>query len=73
MESNFVKLSENQNLLLTPFDYDSIMIYGNTAFSKDGMALTMKAKNGQKLLDPYNKNGMTDSDIKRVNTMYKCQ
>ncbi|GFX32814.1 astacin-like metalloprotease toxin 1 [Trichonephila clavipes] len=73
MESNFAKLEPKQNLLLTPFDYDSIMIYGNNAFSKDGTSVTMKAKNGQKLLDPYHKIGMTASDIKRVNMMYNCK
>ncbi|KFM80684.1 Astacin-like metalloprotease toxin, partial [Stegodyphus mimosarum] len=36
LEYNFAKLSPSQNLLLSPFDYGSIMIYGNTAFSKDG-------------------------------------
>ncbi|XP_035213661.1 astacin-like metalloprotease toxin 5 [Stegodyphus dumicola] len=72
MESNFVKLSYAQNLLLTPFDYDSVMIYGNKAFSKDGRSDTMVAKNGQRLLDPYYKQGMTKSDITRVKKMYNC-
>ncbi|CAL1291217.1 unnamed protein product [Larinioides sclopetarius] len=72
MESNFEKLSPSQNILLSPFDYDSIMIYGNEAFSKDGKSHTLDAKNGQKLLYPYNKNGMTESDIQRVRTLYLC-
>ncbi|KFM66189.1 Astacin-like metalloprotease toxin, partial [Stegodyphus mimosarum] len=46
MEHNFDKLKPNQNILYTPFDYDSIMIYGNHAFSKDGTSVTMRAKNG---------------------------
>ncbi|KAF8794421.1 Astacin-like metalloprotease toxin 1 [Argiope bruennichi] len=49
MESNFAKLSPNQNILYTTFDYNSIMIYGNTAFSHNGY-WTMEAKNGQRLL-----------------------
>ena len=73
MESNFIKLKPDQNMLLTPFDYDSIMIYGNLAFSKDGISVTMRAKNGQKLSDPLKKPGMTDSDIRRVKMMYKCK
>ncbi|GBM78201.1 Astacin-like metalloprotease toxin 1 [Araneus ventricosus] len=73
MESNFVKLAPNQNWLITPFDYESIMIYGNHAFSKDGTSITMKAKNGKQLFEPYKKIGMTASDIKRVNTMYECK
>nr|QJD38955.1 astacin-like metalloprotease [Hasarius adansoni] len=70
METQFALLQPNQNLLLTPFDHDSIMLYGNYAFSKDRRSLTMVAKNGKRLLEPYDKNGMTRSDIQRVNKMY---
>ncbi|KAF8793935.1 astacin-like metalloprotease toxin 5 [Argiope bruennichi] len=72
MESNFEKLAPSQNILLSPFDYDSIMIYGNEAFSKDGKSHTLDAKNGQQLLYPYNKTGMTESDIQRVKMLYHC-
>ncbi|XP_015916696.2 astacin-like metalloprotease toxin 5 [Parasteatoda tepidariorum] len=68
---NFFKLDPYQNILYNEFDYDSIMIYGNTAFSKNGQN-TMEAMNGQRLLDPYNKRGMTKSDIDRINAMYNC-
>ncbi|KAF8794422.1 astacin-like metalloprotease toxin 5 [Argiope bruennichi] len=71
MEFNFAKLAPTQNLLLTPFDYDSIMIYGNDAFSKDG-SNTMVAKNGQKLYNPYDKQSLTKSDAERVKKMYNC-
>lgn len=70
--NNFRKLHPHQNLLLTPFDYDSIMIYGNYAFSKDGRSMTMEAKNGQQLLDPFKKNTMTESDFQRIRMLYKC-
>ncbi|GIY10626.1 astacin-like metalloprotease toxin 1 [Caerostris darwini] len=72
MEFNFAKLNPNQNILYTTFDYGSIMIYGNDAFSKDGKSTTMEAKNGQKLLNPFDKQGLTKSDIERVKKMYKC-
>ncbi|XP_015916701.2 astacin-like metalloprotease toxin 5 [Parasteatoda tepidariorum] len=68
---NFFKLSPYQNILYNDFDYDSIMIYGNTAFSKNGQN-TMEARNGQALIDPYTKTEMSKSDIERVNAMYKC-
>ncbi|GIY22743.1 astacin-like metalloprotease toxin 1 [Caerostris darwini] len=71
-EQNFVKLNPNQNILYTAFDYDSIMIYGNKAFSKDGKSTTVKAKNGQKLLEAFQKKSLTESDIKKVKKMYKC-
>ncbi|GFY69513.1 astacin-like metalloprotease toxin 1 [Trichonephila inaurata madagascariensis] len=70
-EYNFDKLAPTQNILYTPFDYDSIMIYGNDAFSKNKQD-TMVAKNGRKLLNPFDKNSMTKSDIDRVNKMYHC-
>ncbi|XP_035205449.1 astacin-like metalloprotease toxin 1, partial [Stegodyphus dumicola] len=72
MEPQFTILRPNQNLLLTPFDYDSIMLYGNYAFSKDNKSMTIAAKDGRPLKEPYQKPGLTSSDIKRVNLMYKC-
>ncbi|PRD17808.1 UNVERIFIED_CONTAM: Astacin-like peptidase p16 [Trichonephila clavipes] len=71
MESNFAKLAPSQNILYTGFDLNSVMIYGNNAFSHNGYA-TMVARNGQRLTEPYEKNGMTQSDITRVNKMYNC-
>ncbi|GFV60871.1 metalloendopeptidase [Trichonephila clavipes] len=74
MRGNFVKLNPSQNWLINAFDYDSIMIYGEYAFSKSPNRLkTMEAKNGKKLLNPYEKQKMTASDIERVKKMYKCQ
>ncbi|XP_035211634.1 astacin-like metalloprotease toxin 4 [Stegodyphus dumicola] len=72
MHFNFQKLHPSQNILYNKFDYDSIMIYGNTAFSKDGKSPTMVARNGQKLLYAWDKSGMNKSDIERVKMMYKC-
>ncbi|GBM42362.1 hypothetical protein AVEN_3071-1 [Araneus ventricosus] len=73
MKGNFIKLKKDQNILINDFDYDSIMIYGNYAFSKKrGVLKTMEAKNGHELLNPYDKTKMTDSDIERVNKLYKC-
>ncbi|KAG8186670.1 hypothetical protein JTE90_014746 [Oedothorax gibbosus] len=72
-KNNFIKLRPNQNILINNFDYDSIMIYGNYAFSRSPNVLkTMEAKNGQTLLNPYAKSSMTPSDIQRVKTLYKC-
>ncbi|GIY20493.1 astacin-like metalloprotease toxin 1 [Caerostris darwini] len=71
-EGNFVKLEPHQNILYTEFDYDSIMIYGNKAFSKDGQSNTIEAKNGQELLPSFQKKSLTESDIVSVKKMYKC-
>ncbi|XP_035211008.1 astacin-like metalloprotease toxin 5 [Stegodyphus dumicola] len=74
MESQFVKLRPKQNQLLTPFDYDSIMLYGETVFSKshyDGLK-TMTAKDGRKLKEVTDKPGLSESDIIRISKLYKC-
>ena len=74
MEDQFVKLRPKQNQLLTPFDFDSIMLYGETVFSKshyDGLK-TMTAKDGRKLQDVGDKPGISKSDIERITKLYKC-
>lgn len=73
-KDQFVKLRPKQNQLLTPFDYDSIMLYGETVFSKshyDGLK-TMTAKDGRKLEEVYDKPGLSESDIERISKLYKC-
>ncbi|UYV76976.1 hypothetical protein LAZ67_14002657 [Cordylochernes scorpioides] len=70
----FHKLAPENNRLLTPFDYKSIMIYGEMAFSKDGLSKTMVDKFGKKkLTDPFQKYGLTLSDITRIRKLYKCE
>ncbi|GFR12632.1 astacin-like metalloprotease toxin 1 [Trichonephila clavata] len=74
MESQFVKLRPKQNQLLTPFDYDSIMLYGETVFSRshyDGLK-TMTAKDGRKLKDVTDKPGLSKDDITRISKLYNC-
>nr|XP_042905003.1 astacin-like metalloprotease toxin 4 isoform X2 [Parasteatoda tepidariorum] len=74
MKSNlndFKKLKPHENILYNSFDYDSIMIYGNKIFTTNGKD-TMVARNGKKLLGPYNKFGMSIADTERVNKMYNC-
>ncbi|GIY23014.1 high choriolytic enzyme 1 [Caerostris extrusa] len=68
----FQKLRPNENRLLTPFDYNSIMLYGEEAFTKQWGLKTMVPKNGQFLPGNYAKPGMTQSDIKRLNMLYNC-
>lgn len=55
------------------FDYESIMLYGKSAFSKDGTSETMVPTNDEvKLLDVNSKKGLSDEDVKRVKELYKC-
>ncbi|KFM82389.1 Astacin-like metalloprotease toxin, partial [Stegodyphus mimosarum] len=51
LEDQFFLLKPQQNRLLTDFDYDSIMLYGEYTFSKQrGVLKTMAAKKGNKRL-----------------------
>jgi hypothetical protein len=71
-EENFRILAENENRLLSHFDYQSIMIYGETSFSKNNLP-TMLAKNKEILTDPYFKTHFTHWDIESINNLYHCR
>ncbi|GFS77284.1 protein SpAN [Nephila pilipes] len=71
-EHNFNKTPPSEELIFTKYDYASIMHYGCYAFSKGYRLKTMEAKNGTPLEEPYNKPGLTNSDITMVNKLYKC-
>ncbi|XP_054711347.1 astacin-like metalloprotease toxin 5 [Uloborus diversus] len=73
-KDQFQKLKPMENRLLDDFDYDSIMLYGERTFSKDGWTKTMTAKEkGVKLLDVYDKKGLSSSDVKRIKKLYECK
>ncbi|PRD24976.1 UNVERIFIED_CONTAM: Astacin-like metalloprotease toxin 1 [Trichonephila clavipes] len=74
-EPQFFKLSPEQNHLLTPFDYDSIMLYGSLTFSKDkaNRLRTMEGKDNRYLKDVNSKNKLSKDDIKRINMLYNCK
>ena len=52
----------------TPYDYDSVMHYGPTAFSINGQN-TIDTKNGE---DIGQRNGFSDLDIIGLNKLYPC-
>ncbi|XP_035230607.1 astacin-like metalloprotease toxin 4 isoform X1 [Stegodyphus dumicola] len=74
LEDQFFLLKPEQNLLLTDFDYDSIMLYGEYTFSKEkGILKTMAAKKGNKrLLEVTQKGQLSKTDIVRISMLYKC-
>lgn len=73
-EMEFQKLQAQQNTLYNNFDYNSIMIKGEYAFSKKyNLLKTMEDKNRiYNLTDPDLKQRLTESDIYRVNKLYNC-
>ncbi|GIY03385.1 astacin-like metalloprotease toxin 1 [Caerostris extrusa] len=74
MEDQFMKLKPNQNQLLTPFDYDSIMLYGSYTFSKQrGTLMTMVGKDNLYLKDVVRKYNLSKSDIIRIKKLYNCK
>lgn len=65
---NFQK--EDTNNLNTPYDYSSIMHYGNTAFSINGRDSITPIPNANAQIGQ--RNGMSYWDIKRINLLYGC-
>uniref|UniRef100_A0A8C6TUW6 Metalloendopeptidase n=1 Tax=Neogobius melanostomus TaxID=47308 RepID=A0A8C6TUW6_9GOBI len=63
---NFNK-AESDNLN-TPYDYNSIMHYGRTAFGKSGMETIIPLSQA----DIGQRQGMSKWDIKRINLLYSC-
>ncbi|CAL1266933.1 unnamed protein product [Larinioides sclopetarius] len=73
-EHNFQKTNPSEELIFTKYDHQSIMHYGEFAFSKrPGVYKTMEAKHGKHLFEPYDKPGLNENDIKMVKKLYKCK
>ncbi|GBM40203.1 Astacin-like metalloprotease toxin 1 [Araneus ventricosus] len=71
-EDSFEPLMPHEERLLTDFDFDSVMLYGSLAFSKDPDLKTMEALDGRFMPEVYHKTGLSEDDIKRVNMLYDC-
>lgn len=56
----------------TGYDYHSVMHYGSKAASKNG-GRTIVTKDNQYLDAIGQRNGLSDGDIQRINTKYKCK
>ncbi|GFS72987.1 astacin [Nephila pilipes] len=73
---NFDKTEPQDEILYNIFDYNSIMIYGNYAFSKRlWESKTLESTDKRQLTEPWSKPGVDNSDIERVKCMYckKCK
>lgn len=68
--SEFDKVNpSNFNHLGTPYDYQSIMHYGATAFTKNGK-VTILTRNGEHIGQRF---GLSQGDIRRINNKYNCK
>lgn len=56
----------------TPYDYQSIMHYGHSGFSKNG-GFTIIPKNDAYLHTIGQRNALSEGDIRRINNKYNCK
>ena len=55
------------------FDYQSIMMYGATSFSRDRVSVTMTpSRSGARIADPAQKHSLSAADVRAINRMYDC-
>ena len=71
VRSNFDKYPSLIDSLGTPYDYFSMMHYGENAFG--GNQRTMKTKDPSKQKVIGTANGFSAMDIKQINLMYNCK
>nr|CAD7604061.1 unnamed protein product [Timema genevievae] len=65
--------SHSVDTLGEKFDYRSIMMYDEYAFSKDGVSPTLQAKKNGVVIGPiWKKHRLSQSDIRRIHKLYKC-
>ncbi|CAG0888034.1 unnamed protein product [Cyprideis torosa] len=58
------------NSLGSPYDYDSVMHYGNRAFSWNGFKTIVARDDPNRVLGQ--RDGFSESDIEQVNNLYGC-
>uniref|UniRef100_H2UKX4 Metalloendopeptidase n=1 Tax=Takifugu rubripes TaxID=31033 RepID=H2UKX4_TAKRU len=68
LENNF--RIEQTNNLNTPYDFNSVMQYSNTAFSKNGQKTIVSKSNPDLIFGQARE--MSQNDIDRVNRLYEC-
>uniref|UniRef100_A0A1B6ECD0 Metalloendopeptidase n=2 Tax=Clastoptera arizonana TaxID=38151 RepID=A0A1B6ECD0_9HEMI len=64
--------SKSVDTLGEKFDYKSIMMYDEYAFSKDGVSPTLQSKTGVEIGPIWKKKGLSASDIRRIHKLYHC-
>ncbi|XP_077497386.1 astacin-like metalloprotease toxin 5 isoform X2 [Amblyomma americanum] len=70
---NFNKRKPSENRLLTPFDLESVMLYGSETFSRAPGLATILTKDGKRLPETHDKKSLSASDTRRIRMLYKCR
>lgn len=71
--NNFKLLSPDVMPINDFFDYQSIMMYGSSSFSKDRTSVTMTpSRPGARIADPAQKFSLSPADVRGINRMYDC-
>ncbi|XP_077544736.1 astacin-like metalloprotease toxin 5 [Haemaphysalis longicornis] len=71
-ENQFDKLAPSEDQLLSPFDYDSVMLYGSGQGSQNGLPTIVK-KDGTAIPDVESKPGLSLGDVQGIRETYGCR
>lgn len=72
MYDQFQKIPSSQYRPATGFAYDSIMIYGSKAFSKNGQNTMVPRDSRARIMESHFKSRLAQSDIININSLYSC-
>ena len=72
MQDQFQKIPRTEYRPAATFDYNSIMIYGSKAFSKNGRKTMIPRKAGASIYESHYKRRLSQADIINMNTLYGC-
>lgn len=72
MYDQFQKIPSSQYRPATSFAYDSIMIYGSKAFSKNGQNTMVPRDSRARIMESHFKSRLAQSDIININSLYSC-
>ncbi|XP_077491785.1 zinc metalloproteinase nas-6-like [Amblyomma americanum] len=71
-EAQFQKRRLPDDPVASPFDISSVMEYGSDAFARSKSKPTILTKDGQRIIDVYDKKALSPLDFQRVNDYYEC-
>jgi astacin len=73
MYDQFQKIPVFQYRPASNFDYNSIMIYGSKAFTRNGQRTMISRDPQAHILESHFKQNLARSDVININSLYGCQ